>query len=136
MKQTVEEAVANHRKLWNGIIEELETNGIGNRSAYGIKDAVRRKLFPELNNEVVHENCFLCDFVIEEYGREGHEATKDCMKCPMVKWVPFGCLGYRYGIFHNACTDKDVEKAIKYAKEILRLRVVNDMYKESPCYKN
>lgn len=130
MNLTVEEAVSFHRILWNGIVEELEENGIGTRSSYKIKHTVRERLFPEFENEFIREDCFLCDFVVGEENRE----EKDCMKCPMVKTVTLGCLNYRYGNFHAACMEKDVGKALEYARQIAELRVTNELYKESVCY--
>ena len=130
MQMTVEEAVINHRKLWDAIVKELETNGINKRTAIQIKAAVKARVFPELDGICVTDNCFLCDFASQfhEYGE------RDCTKCPMVDGEPNGCMDYRYGEFRRACPEDDLETALRLAKEIAAHPVINKLYEGSECY--
>lgn len=127
MEMTVEQAVENHRKLWNGIVSELKTNGLHGRSASVIKSEVMQDLFPELKGKPVKHDCFLCEFVF----RQDPYGLNSCKKCPLVDGEPHGCLGYRYAVFMAACVNDDIDQAIGYADEIAGLPVVNELYRES-----
>lgn len=124
MKQTVEEAVANHRKLWHGIADEIRKNRISLRGALTLKERVRNKLFPELWDQSIEDNCFLCDFAIEH--KNGNHGV--CHLCPLQSKDNRGCLNGLFGEFCRACEANNNKVAARLADKIADLPVVNPLY--------
>lgn len=132
MKLAFEEAMDNHRKLWNAIANEIEANGFRYANVRDMKKAVRDGVFPELKHKSIKEDCFLCEFAL--YHADDGKCR--CSVCPMVdhpyKALPTHCLSDRFNSFCRAYHDKDRHASIRLAKEIAGLPVVNFAYHDRP----
>lgn len=107
MKLTFEEAVDQHRKMWNWIadsIESFQVNGIE------IKEAYMQEYFP--NNSIVC-NCSCC-----EYDRIFGKGT--CRYCP-IAWEQNGYCGLEYCDFKEATLCENYAQAAKIARKIANL---------------
>lgn len=136
---TLEQTIENHRKLWNGIAELLETEEMIKKYyeetkdffgcigfLYFIKETAYNQLFAtNYDSAMDHpENyCFLCEYVDSEY-----------IECPMydVKHPDVSCLNGKYSEFTKALytckKNNSYEEAIIIAKEIANLPIINPLY--------
>lgn len=100
---TREEAILNHRKMWNWLAD--------NPGRW--KEDYLRKYDPEAE---LYSNCYLC-----EYVREHHNCY--CEGCP-VEW-PDGCCtddsGRLYNKWFSFTIDDDYTKAAEIARQIAEL---------------
>lgn len=69
IKMTKEEAIVNHRRLWNEIADMLDR---GER--YDHVDVLKRQALNNIGEENdIHNNCYCCEY-----------AKNDCRKCPVI----------------------------------------------------
>lgn len=69
IKMTKEEAIINHRKLWNEVADMLDR---GER--YDHVDVLKRQALNNIDEENdIHNNCYCCEY-----------AKNDCRKCPVI----------------------------------------------------
>lgn len=123
MKLTFEEAIENHRKMWNWIADETEKRReLVNKSDY----------FEENDIIMCHLFCFCC-----QYAKDNSDATRlgveirDCKICPIDWGVQVDDYDKHQCIKHNTPYDWWVEAnsfeewkfAAKYARQIANLPV-------------
>ena len=101
---TKQEAVANHRKMWNWIADQIEKAKRA-RNIDELKDYYVHYIY----GEYVWFDCFCCEYD-EEQGIES------CTHCPLV-W-PDGKCGPLYGV---CCMCSDYVKQVKFARQIANL---------------
>lgn len=106
---TREEAIKNHRKMWNWIADQYE-NGSKNDII-----AVKRQYLETMNiNPYPSQLCFLCQFCIDNFS--------GCEMCPVI-WKNFECSNSEYGRIYEL-TEKlffSRKKAAKIARIIANL---------------
>ena len=128
IKMTKEEAIVNHRRLWNEIADMLDR---GER--YDHVDVLKRQALNNIGEENdICNNCYCCEY-----------AKNDCRRCPVI-WnnesYDYMCeIGYDdscedlyddlYDVKHNSewanflmlMKQKDYDTAAKIAREIANL---------------
>lgn len=124
MNQTLNEAAKNHKKLWEGIAANLKRHGIITRNVVALKDSTVKELFPNLRNQHVSNNCFLCDFA----AQRSENGNVDCRLCPMVREEPQDCLMGLFDMFCTMLRNDETESAALYAERIARLPIINPLY--------
>ena len=121
MKLTFEEAIENHKKMWNWIADETL-----NRK----KTVTKSDYFKENNIEECYNYCFCCQYAtdnsdITQLGLE----MKNCMICP-IDWCKIvgnydecQCFEHNtpYDWWIDACDLKEWKIAAKYARQIANL---------------
>lgn len=134
---TKEEAIAEHRKMWNWIADRLEEHHPG-YDIYMYKREYMEENFP--NNNIRHY-CFCCQYAVQE--NDGDDLTNYCISCPLV-WgteadtddffceqgncdIPveaffdsdeeYGLWSYAQRLTENHCYDE----AAKFARQIANL---------------
>lgn len=94
MKLTREQAIAEHRKMWNWIADQIERKR-KYLSISGLKDKyffmLKMKIWPV-------DRCYLCQYANE------HSKTFQCDNCPVEKPDGVGCLGGLYYAVNRAET--------------------------------
>lgn len=121
MKLTFDEAIENHRKMWNWIADETEKR----------KRCIEKlDYFDENNIEYCHSLCFCCQYAKDnsDVVKEG-KGKKDCRLCP----VDWGTIAEEYDksqcyqhdtLYDSRCkslSQDDWQSAAKYAREIANL---------------
>lgn len=71
MNLTREQAIAEHRKMWNWIADEIKKN----KTVLNIREEKKKYLISTCSDFLPFEFCFLCEYVIEK----GY----NCEKCPV-----------------------------------------------------
>lgn len=123
---TKEQAIAEHRKMWNWIADRLEEHHPG----YDVcmyKEKYMEENFP--NNNIMH-NCFCCQYAVQE--NDYNYFTNFCINCPLV-WgteantdeffcekgncEEYGLWSYAQRLTKNLCYDE----AAKVARQIANL---------------
>lgn len=114
MNLTFDEAIANHRKMWNWIADETEKR----------KEIVlKENYFGGASIPPAHL-CFCC-----EYTRYAH-GHKDCRLCPIdwkietdIEVYSMQCCESNtlFSMWNKSCKDNDWQSAAKYAREIANL---------------
>ena len=110
---TKEQAIAEHRKMWNWIADETEkSKKIVGKSAYF------RKTAP--NDMGILHDCYCCRYDISNIP----DRTFRCRYCP-IDWGnntrhQFMCQGFN-GLYTKWCTSTDWEKSAKLARQIANL---------------
>lgn len=123
IKMTKEEAIVNHRRLWNEIADMLDR---GERCNH--VDVLKRQALNNIGEENdIHNNCYCCEY-----------AKNDCSRCPVIwnneSYDDYMCeIGYEddFSIYveHNSewanflilIGEKDYDTAAKIAREIANL---------------
>lgn len=126
---TLEQAVENHRKLWNAIAFEIKTSDPFELQAYGgsvynLKEKIFNQTFPEVNY-YVHGFCWLC-----QYTKDNTKRFHDkCSYCPLMKPEDIinrkECLNGLYNEFLYAFKNDEFDKSRILAEQIANLPVVN-----------
>lgn len=123
MAITFEEAIENHRKMWNWIADETEKRKVCVEKYDYIK---------ELNIPSPINYCFCCKYT-EDNGvfEETTDTPIDCRLCP-VDWgeeptrqYDYQCAddGTLYDLWGDCLDDGDWEQAAKYAREIANIPI-------------
>lgn len=73
---TKEQAIAEHRKMWNWIADRLEEHHPG-YDIYMYKMKYIKENFPDNN---IRHNCFCCQYAAQEMDYDGNF----CINCPLV----------------------------------------------------
>ena len=105
-KMTREEAIRNHRILWNAIADETE-----NKKCIVNKIEIFYKVFPSVG--MITNYCFLC-----EYHRYNVNACDQCLLERDRKESKIGCLGGLYNEWKNA---DSWQECARIAREIANL---------------
>ena len=125
MKLTREQAIAEHRKMWNWIAEETEKR----------KEIVRKREYMAIffTFDEVFSHCFCCDYAANEYENKCSVFFKSyCDYCPIdwdSKAKELMCCNKEYvdddrGLFRlwdDIYADDDYEIAAKLARQIAEM---------------
>lgn len=111
MNLTFDEAIENHRKMWNWVADETEKRQ---------RIVEKRDYFKE--NEItedVFERCFCCEYGGQRAKR--YEGTAKCYYCP-INWLYDDCEDEKsYYMLWYHC--EDWRKTANYARKIANLPV-------------
>lgn len=137
---TKEQAIAEHRKMWNWIADRLEEHHPG-YDVYMYKMEYMKKNFPYDN---IRNHCFCCHYAYAVQENDGDDLTNYCICCPLI-WgtenntneffceqgnrdIPFediylfGEKGYGlWNYAQNLTKNHDYEEAAKVARQIANL---------------
>lgn len=116
MELTLEEAVENHRKLWNEIARIIKETGIRKweRVDYLKTQALRNLGMPtDIKNQ-----CFLCEYA-------NWDSLTKCQGCPLTPDTVNYCLGGVFPMFVRLFGTRDSESAYAVAIEIANMPIVN-----------
>lgn len=113
MEMTREQAIAEHRKMWNWIADCIEKHK-------EIFDIAVLKCFylstlGKLKNLSV-EKCFLCEYARNERNKKEEGTT--CDYCPIKRADGNGCLG---GIYYRVTTAESWKQQAEFARQIANL---------------
>ena len=75
---TKEQAIAEHRKMWNWIADRLEEHHPG-YDVYMYKMEYMEKNFPYDN---IRNDCFCCQYAVQE--NDDNDLTNFCVNCPLI----------------------------------------------------
>jgi hypothetical protein len=110
MTLTKQEAIENHRKMWNWIADEIEKgNGYKYYGLANIKNEYFLKHNVSLGNRP-NSDCYCCEY------------SGDCGDCPL-KW-PGGARVVHNGLYikiSTACLEREYIEAAKLARQIANL---------------
>lgn len=126
MKLTFNEAIANHRKMWNWIADETEKR----------KRIITKYIyFKENDIKECNHLCFCCQYTVDnrEFARNMAE-IRDCRLCPIDWGVMIGSYDKYQCFDHNtsydwwceACDADDWQFAAKYARHIANLPMIQE----------
>lgn len=76
--QAKQEAIQNHRKMWNWIADEIEKDPLKYSSLSDLKE----NYFQINNLPEIQCDCFCCEYVDKYKG--GWYKTKSCVNCPLI----------------------------------------------------
>lgn len=109
MNLTFDEAIANHRKMWNWIADETEKR----------KHIVLKSDYFKENDipEDVFERCYCCEYGGQESGR--YTGITKCSYCP-IDWGVDNCEE-GYSAYSGWTYCDDWQSAAKYARKIANL---------------
>lgn len=79
MKLTKEQAIEEHRKMWNWIADQYEEGCA--TDIYELKSEYMRET--ELEAQLLH-NCFCCEYAMQSIEAEGESRFLRCSKCPVI----------------------------------------------------
>lgn len=121
MNLEFDEAIENHRKMWNWIADETEKRKeVVNKSVYFEENEINRCKF----------YCFCCQYAIDNgYITKYGSKRRDCRLCPIDWGVELGnyekhqCSEFNtpYDWWCDAYDLNDWKSSAKYAKEIANL---------------
>lgn len=104
---TKEQAIENHRKMWNWIADETLKQ----------KRIIRKKEYFSANNIssscIPFYECYCCEYSTKNCRR-------DCSKCP-IKWENGDCIAGEFSDWTEACIVNNYTKAAKLARIIAYL---------------
>lgn len=113
MNLTREQAIAEHRKMWNWIADRIEmfkkVFDIGE-----LKD-LYLGIFKKMSINPV-ESCFLCEYAEKENSKRGFGKT--CDYCPVIRADGYGCLG---GLYYAVNRAKTWQEQAALARQIANL---------------
>lgn len=75
---TKEQAIAEHRKMWNWIADRLEEHHPG-YDVYMYKEKYMEENFPNID---INSNCFCCHYAMQE--SKDNNISNFCINCPLV----------------------------------------------------
>lgn len=108
MKLTREQAIAEHRKMWNWIADQIERKR-KYLSISGLKD----KYFFMLEMKIIPvDRCFLCQYANET------NVYCPCDYCPVVVPEGIGCLG---GLYYSVSRAETWQEQAALARQIANL---------------
>lgn len=112
MELTREQAIAEHRKMWNWIADEIE------RVKHSVYIIAYKKKYLEINGFVdIKDSCFMCEYVVNKH--------KTCEQCPINSWIySIDCLG---GLFEKCCNAKSWQEQAALARQIANLTERTDV---------
>ena len=111
MKLTREQAIAEHRKMWNWIADKIEEC----EEVFDI-DIIKIEYLTLNEYKGMLENCFLCEYARKE--REKRDFGVSCDYCPITRLDGSGCLG---GLYHEVRTAENWKEQAKLARQIANL---------------
>lgn len=138
---TKEQAIAEHRKMWNWIADQLENHDNPGCDIFTYKLKYMQENFPYYD---VRNNCFCCHYAAQEQENDGNFFTNYCIYCPLI-WgtedntdeffceqgnrdIPFEDIYLfdeeEYGLWNYAqdlTKNHDYEEAAKIARQIANL---------------
>ena len=104
MTLTKEQAIENHRKMWNWIADEtLKRKRVVRKDEYFIEKGI----------SVVQCWCYCCEYSTDN-------SYIDCDKCP-IQWKNGLCEAGEYDDWRAACFKENYKKAAKLARIIANL---------------
>ena len=116
MNLTREQAITEHRKMWNWITDKIEER----KEVFGIEMLKDSYLMLNKYTETLAGNCFLCEYALRK--SETKISVRICECCPVEipneKILGSGCLG---GLFRNVCWAKNWKKQAELARQIANL---------------
>ena len=128
MKLTKEQAIEEHRKMWNWIADQYEEGCTAD--VYALKEEYMQK--GELEGHILH-NCFCCEYATQSIEAEGESRFLKCSKCPVI-WgtemfdILFPCEHYnsKYQLLKSESCKLDKlnvnsELCVRLAREIANL---------------
>lgn len=125
MELTREQAIAEHRKMWNWIADEIEKEN----HVFDIEELKDLYLgvFKKMSICPI-ERCFLCEYSMEQLNKTGNGVT--CDHCPVIKADGYGCLG---GLHYEVCRSYTWQEQAKLARQIANLpeRKTGEMYEDN-----
>lgn len=127
---TLTDALAAHKKLWEGIADDIEEKGFHYKDAQSAKDYAYVRLFPKLKFNDVRFRCFLCEFSAQESDSNMY----NCNACPCIvpkESIRHMCLDGLYDEFRKAYAAKNEAEAVWLARGIANLPVKNPKYEET-----
>lgn len=106
MNLTREQAISEHRKMWNWIADKIET------IKHTIHIITYKKKYLEINGFVdIIDSCFMCEYVVS--------IQKGCEQCPIDSWTDsIYCLG---GLFEKCCNAESWQEQAALARQIANL---------------
>lgn len=112
MKLTREQAIAERRKMWRWIAEEIENR----RRCVDLRICKGRYLAEKKYGEIRPINdCFLCEYDFQDQ----FDKSKPCQKCPVkVKKEGEGCLG---GLYYKVKRADTWQEQAALARQIAEL---------------
>ena len=113
MNLTREEAIEEHRKMWNWIADKLLSNDIDKYHESNIikKDYLNQKYGED--NYRLEANCFLCEYVYKNIH-------KTCSFCPL-DWGEIACFHIIYSDFFKTLQEGHNKEAAAIARQIANL---------------
>lgn len=131
---TKEQAIAEHRKMWNWIADRLEEHHPG-YDVYMYKEKYMEENFPNID---INSNCFCCHYAMQE--SKDNNISNFCINCPLVWGTEadtddFFCEQgnydiiealslFNYGLWNYAQSltkNHDYDEAAKVARQIANL---------------
>uniref|UniRef100_A0AAU8B0C4 Uncharacterized protein n=1 Tax=Dulem virus 36 TaxID=3145754 RepID=A0AAU8B0C4_9CAUD len=123
MELTREQAIAEHRKMWNWIADESEKRNVMlNKTHYFIEH--------NINANELKDYCFACEYAYQTYQTKGKKhSTKFCNYCPLVwesnrRTFMCECKDHRLddlGLFALWRNSKTIEEHVRYARLLANL---------------
>ena len=113
MNLTREQAIAEHRKMWNWIADQM---GIFKTvfDIYTLKD-LYLETFKQMSIYPV-DSCFLCEYARKERYKKHYGIT--CDYCPITRADGDGCLG---GLYYAVCRAETWQEQAALARQIANL---------------
>lgn len=126
MKLTFEEAIENHRKMWNWIADETEKRE---------EIVIKQDYFRENEIDPCIYNCYCCQYA-KDNSAHGY---RDCKICPIIwrgefnNYYQIRCTALisLYELWHNA---DNWQSAAKYARQIANLPERREVYFKDKKY--
>lgn len=113
MELTREQAIAEHRKMWNWIADAIETLKIV--FDIDILKDLYLGVFKKMSIYPV-ESCFLCEYSRSEKNKK--DSGTSCDYCPIIRAYGDGCLG---GLYYAVSTAKSWQEQAALARQIANL---------------
>lgn len=120
MELTREEAISEHRKMWNWIADEIEKE-----KRYQYIEGLKKE-YCDREGYYIRNNCFCCEYTYTKYI---------CDYCP-IEWKSevedFMCI-QKYeedddeGLYALCCNERDWEEQAKLARQIANLPERQDL---------
>ena len=74
---TKEQAIAEHRKMWNWIADRLEDHNDPGYDIFTYKAMYMKENFPD---DYIQHNCFCCQYAVQENNNN----SLTCINCPLI----------------------------------------------------
>lgn len=113
MQLTREQAIAEHRKMWNWIADAIER--MERVFDIDILKDLYLGVFKKMTTYPI-ESCFLCEYSKSERNKRCRGIT--CDYCPVTRAYGSGCLG---GLYHSVNRAETWQEQAKIARQIANL---------------
>lgn len=113
MNLTREQAIAEHRKMWNWIADQIEIF----KTVFSI-DILKDLYLGTFKKVLIHpiESCFLCEYARNERNKKDFGTS--CDHCPVTRANGYGCLG---GLYYSVCRAETWQEQASLARQIANL---------------